>query len=234
VYHQNATGDKLFPIGNGTTYLPVSVLNIGTSSEVGVTLFEFSTPQNFDFRPELSDVSSKRYWEVDLVNGSLASTQISLPVRGDEDLTSTISDFVAVHSPVSPIEFSSSGQSSFTGTSTSGTVVSNAVSAGLVSLGILSEETGITVYNAISADGDERNAIMKINNIAAYPNHKVSIFNRWGDKVFEMKGYNNADMAFIGESNVGGNKELPAGTYFYVIDKGDGSPPVNGYLSLKR
>jgi gliding motility-associated-like protein len=90
------------------------------------------------------------------------------------------------------------------------------------------------VYNAISADGDERNAIMRISNITSFTNNKVSIFNRWGDKVFEVKGYDNDQLAFRGDSNMGGTKELPAGTYFYVIDLGDGSPLVNGYISLKR
>jgi gliding motility-associated-like protein len=90
------------------------------------------------------------------------------------------------------------------------------------------------VYNAISADGDERNAIMRISNITSFTNNKVSVFNRWGDKVFEVKGYDNDQKAFRGDSNMGGTKELPAGTYFYVIDLGDGSPLVNGYISLKR
>jgi hypothetical protein len=75
---------------------------------------------------------------------------------------------------------------------------------------------------------------MRIGNITLYPKNIVSIFNRWGDKVFEVKGYDNDQKVFLGTSNVGGNKDLPAGTYFYTIDKGDGSPMVNGYLSLKK
>lgn len=231
--YQQGTGDKLFPVGNGTQYVPVEILGITESSEVGINLVEFATPQSFDFNSELSDVSEKRYWEVDLVSGSLSGTQISLPVKGDEGLASNTTQYVVAQSPDSPIEFESLGQFEFTGNETNGRVVSNnAISANLVSVAILSE--GIEVFNAISADGNTQNEFMRINNLKV-PN-KVSIYNRWGDKVFEMVDYDNDNnqKVFTGNSNVGGNNELPPGTYFYTIDKVDGSPVINGYLSLKK
>jgi len=233
VYHQG-TGDKLFPIGNGTQYLPVEITGIGTTSEIGVTMVEFASPQIFDTNAELSDVSSKRYWEVEVVNGSLDGTRITVPLNGDEDFsTSDLGRYVVTQSQESPIVFESLALSASSGSSGNGTLTSGeAVTGNIVSIGILSE--GISVYNAISADGNASNAIMKITNITSFPNNKVSIFNRWGDKVFEIKGYDNAQKVFSGNSNVGGNDELPAGTYFYAVDKGDGSPLVNGYLSLKR
>ena len=231
--YQQGTGDKLFPVGNGTQYLPVEIFGITESSEVEITLMEFATPQSFEFNADLSAVSDKRYWEVDVVSGSLTGTQVSLPVKGDEGLSAATTQYVVTQTPNSPIEFASLGQSDFTGNETDGRVVSNvAVTANLISVGILSE--GIIVYNAISANGDTKNAIVRISNITSYLNNKVSIFNRWGDKVFEVKGYNNDQKVFRGSSNMGGNSELPSGTYFYVIDKGDGSPLVNGYISLKR
>ncbi|MBK8290647.1 MAG: hypothetical protein IPK96_06505 [Flammeovirgaceae bacterium] len=36
------------------------------------------------------------------------------------------------------------------------------------------------------------------------------------------------------ESNVKGNNKLPAGTYFYSIDLGNGTPKATGYLQIKR
>lgn len=233
--YQQGTGDKLFPLGNGTTYLPVEIFGITSSSEVGVKLVEFSTPQSFEFGSELSAISDKRYWEVDVVSGSLTGSQVSLPLQGDEGLSTTAptTQFVVTQSPESPIEFESLGQSNFIGNTTNGRVVSdNDVTANLISIGILSD--GIFVYNGISANNDdEKNAIMRISNITLFPNNKVSIFNRWGDKVFEVKGYTDQN-AFRGDSNIGGTNELPADTYFYVIDLGNGSPLVNGYVSLKR
>jgi gliding motility-associated-like protein len=234
VYHQGS-GTKIFPVGNGTDYLPVEITGIASASEVGITLVEFSSQQSFSFKPELSAVSGKRYWEVDVVSGSLAGTQLVLPLNGDEGLSSLRpeSDYVVVQSLDSPIEFTSLGQSALTGSLSSGSLSSlNAVTENLVTIGLISE--GIVVYNAVSADGNDLNASMKISNITAFPNNKVSIFNRWGDKVWEVNGYDNEQKVFTGNSNQGGDNELPAGTYFYVIDKGDGSPVVNGFVSLKR
>ncbi|MFZ2906061.1 MAG: gliding motility-associated C-terminal domain-containing protein [Cyclobacteriaceae bacterium] len=235
--YQRGTGPKLYPIGNGTTYLPVEISGIGSASqEIGITLFDFPSPQSFEFNAELSDVSVKRYWEVDVVSGTLAASGISLPINGDEDFsTADLSRFVVTQSASSPISFESLGVSSVTGTSANGRIISGeAITANLVSIGVLSE--GISVYNAISANDDDKNRILRIANIELYPKNKVSIFNRWGDKVFEVAGYdnNNDQKRFTGNSNVGGNSALSAGTYFYNIDKGDGSPVVNGFLSLKR
>jgi gliding motility-associated-like protein len=61
--------------------------------------------------------------------------------------------------------------------------------------------------------------------------NKVSIYNRWGDLVFEVSDYDNVSRVFTGVSNSG--KELPSGTYFYKIDFSSGSP-LSGYLTLKR
>jgi hypothetical protein len=63
----------------------------------------------------------------------------------------------------------------------------------------------------------------------------VKIFNRAGSLVFEASGYDNEDIYFDGISNRGINilgNDLPDGTYFYIINKGDGSEPKTGYLEL--
>ena len=55
--------------------------------------------------------------------------------------------------------------------------------------------------------------------------------------VYEADGYNNSQISFKGIGEQGlylANKELPDGTYFYIIDKRDGSKPKTGYLELAR
>jgi hypothetical protein len=63
----------------------------------------------------------------------------------------------------------------------------------------------------------------------------VKIFNRAGTLVYSAEGYDNISIFFDGQSNRGvsllGNN-LPDGTYFYVIDKNDGSKPLAGYLEI--
>ena len=53
--------------------------------------------------------------------------------------------------------------------------------------------------------------------------------------MYEAKGYDNNTVVFDGVSNKGLNlmgTNVPDGTYFYVIDKGNGSKPVTGYLEI--
>ena len=61
---------------------------------------------------------------------------------------------------------------------------------------------------------------LHIDNIENYPVNDIQIFNRWGNLVFKMSGYDNADNSFKGIANTGmflGDKELPDGTYYYIL-----------------
>jgi gliding motility-associated-like protein len=92
-------------------------------------------------------------------------------------------------------------------------------------------------FNGVSANGDGRNDYFEIACITQFPLNNVKIFNRAGQLVYEADGYNNADVAFKGIGENGMylmGKELPDGTYFYIIDKRDGSEPIPGYLELIR
>ena len=94
-------------------------------------------------------------------------------------------------------------------------------------------EGDIEVFNGISPNNDDLNAYLQLKNIAALePNNKVSIYSRWGDKVFEIANYNNADRRFEGQGD--GGKELPSGTYFYKIEFTSGRKDMTGYLTIKH
>jgi gliding motility-associated-like protein len=93
----------------------------------------------------------------------------------------------------------------------------------------------IEIYNGISPNGDEQNEIFLIRYIDLLPetqNNNVTIFNRWGSKVFEVADYNNSTKVFRGLNDSG--NELPSGTYFYKIEFTSGRKSETGYLSLKR
>ncbi len=108
---------------------------------------------------------------------------------------------------------------------------------GCVNEGDAEVKTEINPYNGISSNGDGQNDAFIVDCITNFPNNNVKIFNRSGILVYEMDGYNNADKSFRGIGLDGlylGGKELPVGTYFYIVDKRDGSKPVAGYLELDR
>jgi gliding motility-associated-like protein len=93
----------------------------------------------------------------------------------------------------------------------------------------------VIVYNGVSPDGDGHNDFMLIQYIDVVEGaaqNKVSIYNRWGDIVFEVQNYNNTDRSFTGLSNSG--NELPSGNYFYKIEFASGLPTLSGYLTLIR
>ncbi|MEI9921914.1 MAG: LamG-like jellyroll fold domain-containing protein [Bacteroidota bacterium] len=93
----------------------------------------------------------------------------------------------------------------------------------------------LSVYNAVSPNGDQKNDLFYIANISTRADtkeNKVSIFNRWGDLVFSVNNYDNVNNVFRGLSDKGA--ELPSGTYYYKIEFTGGRKTVTGYLSLKR
>ncbi|MEI9921791.1 MAG: gliding motility-associated C-terminal domain-containing protein [Bacteroidota bacterium] len=97
--------------------------------------------------------------------------------------------------------------------------------------------TEIRPYNGVSRNNDGKNDIFNIACIENFPNNLVKIYNRAGTMVYEGEGYNNVDIYFDGKSNRGVSPmglQLPDGTYFYVIDKRDGSKPLAGYLELVK
>ncbi|GJH41781.1 hypothetical protein RCZ04_23310 [Capnocytophaga sp. HP1101] len=99
----------------------------------------------------------------------------------------------------------------------------------------------VVPYNGISVDGDGKNDYFHIGGIENYPNNVVRIYNRWGVKVFETEGYDNATRVFRGISNgrvtVQAPEKLPEGTYYYVIeyyDQNNSKQSKVGWLYIKK
>ena len=88
----------------------------------------------------------------------------------------------------------------------------------------------------ITPNGDQINNFMKISYIDNFPDNHVVVFNRWGNKVWEIFGYSNLNSSkqFTGDTNERGNGSLPDGTYYYVIDLGNGGTPKKGFVVIKR
>lgn len=91
----------------------------------------------------------------------------------------------------------------------------------------------VVVYNGVTPDGDGKNDFMLlkyIDVVEGAQQNRVTIFNRWGDVVFEISDYNNDDKVFRGQSNTGA--DLPSGTYFYKIEFSGQLEPLTGFLTL--
>lgn len=93
----------------------------------------------------------------------------------------------------------------------------------------------LTVYNEFSPNGDGENDYFIIDCIESYPNNYLNVFNRYGNVVYEVSGYQNN---WNGVSNVNGvinkNEALPVGTYFYVLKVDELNYSKSGWLYIAR
>ncbi|WP_238944420.1 Ig-like domain-containing protein [Sandaracinomonas limnophila] len=87
----------------------------------------------------------------------------------------------------------------------------------------------------ISPNNDGINDVLIIPGIKSYKNH-LTIFNRWGNVVWEQENYQNS---WGGETNQGDtvlstDLKLPDGTYYYVIDFYGVKPNIGTYVYINR
>ncbi|WP_306353272.1 gliding motility-associated C-terminal domain-containing protein [Flavobacterium sp. '19STA2R22 D10 B1'] len=93
----------------------------------------------------------------------------------------------------------------------------------------------LTIYNEFSPNGDGINETFMIDCIQNYPNNRLQVFNRLGLLVYEKRQYDNTWRGTSSVQVVGGsNGKLPEGTYYYVLDLGDGSKEKVGWLYIAR
>jgi gliding motility-associated-like protein len=82
--------------------------------------------------------------------------------------------------------------------------------------------------NAFTPDGDGYNETWILDNLYNYPEALVTIFNTWGNIVYQTDGnYIPWDGTFEG-------KPLPAATYYYVIDLKNGTAPYSGAVTIVK
>ncbi|MEX2590992.1 MAG: gliding motility-associated C-terminal domain-containing protein [Chitinophagales bacterium] len=90
------------------------------------------------------------------------------------------------------------------------------------------EEECLDIPNSFTPNGDGRNDVWMMENLHLYPEIIVRIFNRWGNLVFESKGYS---QPWNGERN---GQPLPSDTYYYVIDLNNDTKPKSGSITIVR
>ena len=69
----------------------------------------------------------------------------------------------------------------------------------------------ISIFNALTTDGNTVNRFFKITPIERFPNNRLVVFNRWGEIIYETDGYTNSF-----EARKEG-KALETGTYYFYF-----------------
>uniref|UniRef100_UPI002614DE1E T9SS type B sorting domain-containing protein n=1 Tax=uncultured Tenacibaculum sp. TaxID=174713 RepID=UPI002614DE1E len=93
----------------------------------------------------------------------------------------------------------------------------------------------LTIHDKFSPNGNADNEVFYIDCIGNYPKNKLEVYNRWGNIVYSKEGYDNTfDGISNGRAVINKGERLPVGTYYYVLDLGDGSDARVGWLYIVR
>ena len=88
-------------------------------------------------------------------------------------------------------------------------------------------ELPFAIPGGLSPNGDGNNDSWDIQGLVDYPDASVTVFDRWGQKVYSGTSQ---DPAWDGTTN---GRECPTADYYYVIDLGNGQA-YNGVVTLKK
>ncbi|MGQ9847228.1 MAG: T9SS type B sorting domain-containing protein [Bacteroidales bacterium] len=95
--------------------------------------------------------------------------------------------------------------------------------------------TEFIIPSLFTPNNDNKNDRFEIKGIEAYSHIKIEIFNRWNNKLFEFEGsgldYLNTDNQWNGTYK---GKELPMGTYLFIVNLFNGNEPITGTVSIVR
>ena len=97
------------------------------------------------------------------------------------------------------------------------------------SIAILNIDFDIFIPDAFSPNNDNSHETWEITNLEKYPGAKALIYNRWGNLVAELD-----DIATNPWDGKRDGKELPMGTYFYLLTVEEGTEAIPGDVSILR
>ncbi|MGZ5135085.1 MAG: T9SS type B sorting domain-containing protein, partial [Flavitalea sp.] len=84
------------------------------------------------------------------------------------------------------------------------------------------------IPNIFSPNGDGIHDRWVIGYLESYPGCTIDIFNRYGQPVYHSVGYTDG---WDGKVN---GKDVPVGTYYYIIDPKNGRNRMSGYVDVIR
>jgi gliding motility-associated-like protein len=116
-------------------------------------------------------------------------------------------------------------------TTNSGSVRADTIRSAPIVIEPSSEPCLVKVYTGVTPNNDNNNDTWFIQNIEMFPNNRVTLYSRWGVQVYEEKGYDNRTRVWPTADHL---NNLTSSTYFYIIELGDGSRPLKGWVELLK
>ncbi|MBS1547581.1 MAG: gliding motility-associated C-terminal domain-containing protein, partial [Bacteroidetes bacterium] len=93
---------------------------------------------------------------------------------------------------------------------------------------ILTQPDELAMPSGFTPNGDGNNDAFVVRGIDAFPDNQLTVFNRWGNVVFDQLHYAND---WHGENQQG--QQLPDGTYFIIL-RLDATKTLQHYVDLRR
>ncbi len=91
------------------------------------------------------------------------------------------------------------------------------------------EPSSIRIATAMTPNGDGSNDMFMIAGLENYPNNRLFVFNRWGNKVYEASNYQND---WFGNYQ---NNPLPVAAYYYILELNDPDKQIfKGTITIIR
>lgn len=237
--------DFTFPIGDDFRLRPMSIDSQASANTArGAYFFENPNSPNFfannfntdNFSNTLFGVSTFEFWDLD---GDV-ETRVTLTWDDNSNiptLVDNLENLRVVGWDKNLEQWVSLGNSTFSGDLNSGGITSELMipdNYTILTFGTsdILLDGDLEIFTAVSPNGDGVNDTFIIQGIAQFPNNELSIFNRWGVKVYSKKGYDNSWAGISeGRVTVAEDEQLPVGTYYYVL-KIDGQKDRAGYLYI--
>ncbi|MFV0249165.1 MAG: gliding motility-associated C-terminal domain-containing protein [Tenacibaculum sp.] len=239
-----------FPVGDNNKLRPLHI-STKTPTDTYTVAYYFSNPNSppISFAESfltskkqvlIDKISSVEFWYLD---GNLKATA-TLTWDADSEINSINSNIEllrVVGWSKAESKWVNLGKSKVSGTANSGELTSNAFIPNkytIITIGSEFSEDELGSTNLIiTPNGDGLNEALTFKNLDAYTSNKLSIYNRYGNKIFETNDYKN-DWSGVSEGRITVAKQtnLPAGTYFYILElkNKDSSKTQNGWLYINK
>lgn len=203
---------------------------VSAPATVSITVIDINLPpvavddllQHSSVAPITIDVMANDY-DPDNAHDELSIVSVTNPSIG----TVSIVDGTIVYTPSGT--FSTTVTFSYTITDPGGLTDDAVVTIEYIYLELI-------VSQGFSPNGDGNNDTWYIKGIEGYPNNTVKVYDRWGLLVYQKSGYENTIAPWDGRGNTGqmAGKLVDRGTYFYILEPGNGLKALNGYVMVVR
>ncbi|WP_147383364.1 Ig-like domain-containing protein [Pontibacter oryzae] len=217
-WYDKPTGGKL--IGTGTTYTSGKLYNNASFYVQATNANDCVSPTRHEVKVQVVEPKAVVSEDVTITEGKAVTLTASGGVSYSWSPAAGLSDPNSATPKASPKQTTTY---TVTATTEEGCTASAKVTVTVV--------PRVDAANVITPNGDNKNDRFKIRNIENYPNCRVQIFSRWGELVFESKGYTELQEWDGTRQGV----QLPTGAYYYIIHLNEGTEePVSGSVTIIR